>query len=54
MDCKLGYNNKGKYDSFIGSQKIEPQEPCPKPMTYADMIEAEDKHKKLISEGLKK
>lgn len=47
MDCKLGYHNKGRYDSFIALPKIEPQEPCPKPKTYKELIDAEEKYKKI-------
>lgn len=31
--CTLGYNNVGSYVARFGIHRIEPQEPCPKPLT---------------------
>jgi len=46
MNCGLGYNNRGRYDHAISMHLIEPQEPCPKPRTYAERYEAEEKYRK--------
>jgi hypothetical protein len=31
--CELGYNNSGAYIKILGINRIQPQEPCPKPLT---------------------
>lgn len=46
MDCVLGYNNKDKNVMKLGLAEIKPQEPCPKPKTYAEQIEAEKNYRK--------
>lgn len=46
MRCSLGYDNKGEYIRTIGSHRIKPQEPCLKPMTISEFIEAMQTNKK--------
>lgn len=53
MDCGLGYNNKGKYDSVLGMRITKPQEPCPKPKTYKERYEAEGKYRKSFPDRVR-
>lgn len=45
-NCQLGYNNMGRYIPNMGIYEIKPQEPCPKPKTFSDYIEASNTLKK--------
>lgn len=46
MHCLLGYNNQGKWRGHF--REIYPHEPCPKPRTIAEYIEAVDKCRKAV------
>lgn len=40
--CELGFNNRGRHDAVLGMNIIQPQEPCYKPLTIAQLYEAKD------------
>ena len=41
--CELGYNNRGEWIKGIGTRRIKPQEPCPKPLTIDELFAAPKK-----------
>lgn len=41
--CALGYNNTGPYLREFGIYRIEPQEPCPKPLSIQAFIDTPKK-----------
>jgi len=43
--CELGYNNEGDMIPQLGVNKIEPQEPCLKPITIMEYILAKKQRK---------
>lgn len=38
--CELGFNNRGPYIKELGVYRSTPQEPCYKPLTIMQLIEA--------------
>jgi hypothetical protein len=40
--CSLRFNNRGEYMPKFGITRLVPQEPCYKPMTIAELFEAQN------------
>lgn len=38
--CELGFNNRGPCIKAFGIYRMQPQEPCYKPKTYGELLEA--------------